>query len=47
MRNLYKRKRRSCAVCKRHKRGVVIRWSGREEARLKEWEASGIAGSGT
>ena len=37
MRKMYKRKRRSCSVCKPHKRGIVIRWSGRDESRLKEW----------
>jgi len=38
MRKRYKKKRRSCSVCKPHRRGITMRWSGREEQRLKDWE---------
>jgi hypothetical protein len=33
---MYKRKRRSCAVCKPGKRGIVKRWSIPEEAAIRE-----------
>lgn len=38
MRKRYKRKRRSCALCKLHKRGWAKRWSEREDERLRRWE---------
>ena len=38
MRKMYKRKRRSCGVCKPGKRGVVKRWTLRDEALLREFD---------
>ncbi len=38
MRKMYKRKRRSCSVCKPGKRGIVKRWSIREEAELRRFD---------
>ena len=38
MRKMYQRKRRSCAVCRPRKRGIVKRWSLKEEAQLREFE---------
>lgn len=38
MRKRYKRKRHSCKVCKPGKMGLSVRWSPREESRLKEFE---------
>jgi hypothetical protein len=42
MRKRYKRKRRTS---KWNKVGVVLRWSGREEQRLKLWEKQMRRGS--
>ena len=38
MRKRYKKKRRSCALCKPGKRGISKRWSPREEMLLKRFE---------
>ena len=38
MRKAYKRKRRSCALCKPHKVGWDIRWKAREAARRTQME---------
>lgn len=37
-RKRYRKKRRSCGVCKPHKAGIVIRWSGRDFSRLRSFE---------
>ena len=34
MRKRYQRKRRTCRLCKPHKRGLAPRWKPREAARL-------------
>ena len=38
MRKRYKIKKRSCGVCKPHKKGGAPRWDNRELVRLKEYE---------
>ena len=38
MRKRFKMKRRSCAVCKPFKMGVVKRWKSRDEILLREFE---------
>jgi hypothetical protein len=38
MRKRYKKKRRSCGVCKPGKRGITKRWSPREEMLVKRYE---------
>jgi hypothetical protein len=37
-RKRFKRKRRSCALCKPHKRGWDTRWKPKEAAKLKRFE---------
>lgn len=39
MRKQYKEKKRSCGLCKPHKKGYTKRWKKRDEARMKEVEA--------
>jgi hypothetical protein len=39
-RKRYRRKRRSCAVCKPGKRGLAVRWSPKQLALLKLHERS-------
>ena len=38
MRKRLKNKRRSCGLCKPHKRNMAPRWKPQEEARLREFE---------
>ena len=38
MRKQYKRKRRSCGICKPGKRGISKRWSPREVMLQKEFQ---------
>ena len=38
MRKQYKKKRRSCALCKPHKRGICHRWEDNERQELEIWE---------
>jgi len=38
MRKRYKKKLRSCAMCKPHKMAKAKRWSVKDEAKLKEFE---------
>jgi hypothetical protein len=38
MRKSYKKKKRSCAMCKPHKMAKAKRWKIREEALLREFE---------
>lgn len=38
MRKRFKKKRRSCGLCKPHKRGLDKRWSAKELFCLKEFE---------
>ena len=38
MRKVYKRKRRSCALCKPHKMGWAKRWKAKEIGRLQAME---------
>lgn len=38
MRKMYRRKRRSCGVCKPNKKGVTKRWSSRDETLILEFE---------
>jgi hypothetical protein len=37
-RKAYRKKRRSCALCKPSKRGLAIRWSPREFSQLRSFE---------
>jgi hypothetical protein len=39
MRKRYRIKRRSCGLCKPHKRGMASRWTVRDEAALRAAEA--------
>lgn len=36
MRKQYKKKKRSCGMCKPHKRGITNRWKVSERAKRKE-----------
>lgn len=47
MRKRYKNKRRSCALCKPHKRGWDLRWRPRELAALARAEREENAAQGT
>ena len=38
MRKVYKKKRRSCALCKPHKMGWEKRWKPKEAARVRAME---------
>jgi hypothetical protein len=38
MRKRYRKKRRSCGVCKPDKMGLSKRWTARQEMLLKEFE---------
>jgi len=38
MRKSYKKKRRSCALCKPHKIGKAKRWTRRDEVLMREFE---------
>ncbi|MBJ7602147.1 MAG: hypothetical protein JF888_02970 [Candidatus Dormibacteraeota bacterium] len=38
MRKRLKKKLKSCGLCKPHKTGQALRWTDREEARLREFE---------
>ena len=38
MRKRTKKKKHSCGLCKPHKLGLDCRWTGRDLARLKEFE---------
>ena len=38
MRKRLKRKRRTCTLCKGHKRGHWTRWTNRDLTRLQEYE---------
>ena len=38
MRKRLKKKLRSCAMCKPHKRRWANRWNSKEESKLKEFE---------
>jgi hypothetical protein len=38
MRKMYKRKRRSCGVCKPGKKGITKRWSLKDEHLLREFD---------
>lgn len=38
MRRRYRKKRRSCGVCKPDKKGLAVRWTNRQLAQLKEFE---------
>lgn len=38
MRKRYKKKRRSCPLCKPHKLGLEKRWKNKDLARLEEFE---------
>jgi len=38
MRKRYKKKLKSCAMCKPHKMNGANRWKPKDEARLKEFE---------
>jgi hypothetical protein len=38
MRKRYRKKRRSCGVCKPDKRGISKRWTPRDEVLLKDFE---------
>jgi hypothetical protein len=46
-RKVYRRKRRSCGVCKPSKRGLAPRWSDRDLARLKAFEKARSHGDWT
>ncbi len=37
MRKMYKNKKRSCPLCKPHKRGGAIRWKEKEKIALKRF----------
>jgi hypothetical protein len=37
MRKMYKNKRRSCQLCKPHKRGWANRWKEKEKVELKRF----------
>lgn len=37
-RKVYKKKRRSCSLCKHHKRGITPRWTDRDLERLRTFE---------
>lgn len=39
MRKRYRTKRRSCGLCKPHKRGMASRWNARDAAALRAAEA--------
>jgi hypothetical protein len=41
MRKRYKKKKRSCALCKPHKMGGDNRWTPKDEAALAEFEQGG------
>jgi hypothetical protein len=47
MRKRYRIKRRSCGLCKPHKRGLANRWKPRDLARLRAAEADVSAQGGT
>ena len=38
MRKRYKNKKRTCVLCKPHKRGMSNRWKNKDEQELKMWE---------
>jgi hypothetical protein len=38
VRKRYRKKRRSCGVCKPDKKGISKRWEGRQEVLLKDFE---------
>lgn len=38
MRKRYKKKKRSCPLCKPHKMKIEKRWNVKEEQKLKEFE---------
>lgn len=38
MRKRYKKKLRSCKVCKPHKMNIVLRWKEKESFKLKMYE---------
>ena len=44
MRKRYKNKRKSCALCKPHKRGFAVRWRAREFAEIVRAEREARAG---
>ena len=44
MRKRYKIKRKSCALCKPHKRGFAVRWRARELAEIVRAESEARAG---
>lgn len=44
MRKRLKLKKRSCAMCKVHKMHGAVRWTYKDEARLKQWEQRQRAG---
>jgi len=37
MRKMYKQKKRSCAMCKPHKRGGAYRWTNKEKEAIKRF----------
>lgn len=47
MRKRFKGKHRACGLCKPGKRGLAVRWTPREEVRLKEFERSRNSGDWT
>lgn len=38
MRKRYKKKQRSCVLCKPHKMGLANRWKNKDLVKLKEFE---------
>lgn len=38
MRKQYKKKKRSCPICKPHKTGATNRWKNKERAKMKSAE---------
>lgn len=43
-RKVYRRKRRTCSLCKPHKRGITPRWTDKDLARLRAFERARCRG---